>query len=68
MKQSVKSKTRHLLYILLAVVLCLANVFFVWMAAPQIDKHLSDGYAPFVAVGCILFIALNSVAVWKHYR
>ena len=68
MKEITKKKTRHLLYTLLAVVLYLANVFFVWMAAPQIDKHLPDGYAPFVGIGCILFIALNSVAVWKHYR
>ena len=68
MKQNTKSRTRHLLYTLLAVVLYIANVFFVWMAAPQIEKHLPNGYAPFVAVGCILFIALNSVAVLNHFR
>lgn len=67
MTKNYQKKTRRLLYTLLKIVLYLANVFFVWMAAPEIEKLLPEGYAPFVAVGCLLYVALNSAAL-SYYQ
>lgn len=68
MKEITKKKTKHLLYTLLAVVLFVASCFFVWMSIPEIEKIVNDKYAPITAFGCIFYVALVTVAVFKHYR
>jgi len=67
-KKSIYNRTFAFAYVLLAVVLFLANCFFVWMAIPEIEKYYNDSYAPIVALGCILYVALTTVAVFKYYR
>ena len=52
----------------LAVMLFVASCFFVWMSIPEIEKIVDNKYAPITAFGCILYVALVTVAVFKYYR
>ena len=67
-KTSIYHRTFAFAYVLLAVVLFVASCFFVWMSIPEIEKIVDDKYAPITAFGCILYVALVTVAVFKHYR
>ena len=65
-KTSIYRRSFAFAYVLLALVLFIATCFFVWMSIPEIEKIVNDKYAPITALGCIIYVALVTVAVFKH--